>query len=65
MTSEAEEPPEDWHPGHDVEEGAGPSGDLETKQERTGEEPDADEPVSEGGGGAAGAGGPSPEPPEV
>lgn len=55
------ENPEDWHPGHDIEEGAGPSGDLETKQKRTKPEPGAGEPVPEGGQGAAGAGGPSPE----
>ncbi len=57
-----ENDPENWHPGHDIEEGAGPSGDLETKKERTEPDPGAEEPVPEGGGGAAGAGGPSPEP---
>lgn len=56
--------PEEWHPGHDVEEGAGPSGDLETKAERTEKEPRAGEPVHEGGQGSAGAGGLSPERPE-
>ena len=58
------ESPDDWHPGHDTEEGAGPSGELETKEERTDKEPGADEPVPEGGQGAAGAGGPSPEHPK-
>ncbi len=58
------ENPEDWHPGHDIEEGAGPSGDLETEDQRTPTEPGAEEPVPEGGGGAAGSGGPSPERPD-
>jgi hypothetical protein len=53
--------PEDWHPGHDTEEGGGPSGNLETNEERTDAEPKAAEPVPGGGQGAAGAGGPSPE----
>lgn len=55
------ETPDDWHPGHGIEEGGGPSGNLETEQERTEPEPGADEPVPEGGQGAAGAGGASPE----
>ena len=55
---------ENWHPGHDTEEGAGPSGDLETKEQRTEREPGAEEPVPEGGRGAAGAGGPSGEDPK-
>ncbi len=55
------EEPEDLHPGHDIEEGAGPSGDLETKPKKTEAEPGADEQVPEGGQGAAGSGGPSPE----
>jgi hypothetical protein len=55
------EEPEALHPGHDIEEGAGPSGDLETGEEHTEQQPGAEEPVSEGGQGAPGAGGPSPE----
>ena len=55
---------EDLHPGHDIEEGGGPSGNLETKEERTEPEPGAHEPVREGGQGAAGAGGPSSEHPK-
>ena len=58
------ETPEDWRPGPDTEDGAGPSGDLETETPRTESEPGAEEPVPEGGQGAAGAGGPSPERPE-
>ena len=55
------EDPESWHPGHDVQEGTGPSGNLETREERTEPQPGAEKPVPEGGGGAGGAGGPSPE----
>ncbi len=55
---------EDLHPGHDIEEGGGPSGNLETEEQRTDREPGADEPVPEGGQGAAGGGGPSPEQPK-
>ena len=55
------ENPEDWHPGDDTEDGGGPSGDLETKEELTKQEPGAEESVADGGQGAAGAGGPSPD----
>lgn len=50
------EDPESWHPRHDVEEGTGPSGNLETKRERTEPDPGAEQPVAEDGEGAAGAG---------
>jgi hypothetical protein len=55
------ENPEDWHPGHDTEGGEGPSGHLETDEQRADVDPKAAEPKPGGGGGAAGAGGPSPE----
>ena len=55
-----EEEREKWHPEHDVEEGTGPSGDLETEEGRTDPEPGAEQPVPGDGGGAAGGGGPSP-----
>jgi hypothetical protein len=59
-----DENPEDWHPGHDVEEGTGPSGDLETDAVKTGDKPKRHVPDGGGSQGAAGAGGPSPEPSE-